>query len=544
MNSAGLRAVIAAGTVATVVLVLAVAAPVAGATGVPGWSEPTRVSTAIPGQVDWFPTVAADNFGNVHVVWNSTAYDDGTGKFAAKDPANTLGQLAYTRWNGSSWTPQTDLAMVWYGFALRTSLATDASGRVDLVYKGWGTDELQPQAGSTQDLFFMTAPGSDASTVRAWTTSPRLSNGGVAYYSDVAVDSQGVIHAIWTENDALNYGLFYARSTNGGATWSDPLLLSGDEAVWWYRAHLLVDQQDRLHVVYEVTGSASDNNAASDFGVTNKAVYQQSIDGGHTWTRHDFTPLVTSQVNQTGIPGPQQPVVGVDGNGTILLVYREYGTDRILYRESADGSRWTDPQPLPGIKSGVARPYDVYSTAIDSASHVHLVMVGYPQGSSQMAVLHSVWNGQSWSQPDVIATPPPFPEYPRIAIGQGNQLNVVWFGGDTAAVNRTPSGIWFSTATVDDAPRISGQALSLPAPSISQEDKITPTAQPTLSPKSSAIPTPDALTAAEQTTYTASSTGTAGILREPALPVAAAVVLAGGLVIAILCAQIRNRFNV
>src|SRR5437763_1079640 len=81
-----------------------------------GWCEPTLISTTLPSQVDWFPAVAADNFGNVHVIWNKTTY--GASKDASYSKAATetsLGQLSYARWNGSSWTPEADLALIWSG---------------------------------------------------------------------------------------------------------------------------------------------------------------------------------------------------------------------------------------------------------------------------------------------------------------------------------------------------------------------------------------------------------------------------------------------
>jgi hypothetical protein len=129
-----------------------------------------------------------------------------------------------------------------------------------------------------------------------------------------------------------------------------------------------------------------------------------------------------------------------------LLVAREYGTDRINYVESADGVLWSQPRRLPGIKAGVARPYDMYDMVTDSAGHVHLVVVGYLAGSDAMRVLHTEWNGWSWSSPETITTSPPYPEYPRLALSQGNRLHVVWFGGDKPAIGRSPTGgIWYTT---------------------------------------------------------------------------------------------------
>jgi hypothetical protein len=493
-----------------------------------GWSEPTQVSTPIAHQVDWFPRVAADNLGNVHVVWNSTSYDDPQHIYSPReDPENALGQLAYARWNGESWTPQTDLAIIWYGYALRTSLAVDPTGQVHLVYKGYGSADLQSHPREHQDIYYFHADGSRADSLPAWSDPRRISSGaGIGYFSDVAVDSKGVIHVIGTESDSTaRYGLFYANSSDDGASWTEPQSLGGDETVWWYRTHLKIDQQDRLHVVWEVAGN--DNNGLA-FGVTRKAVYAQSADGGSTWIKREFTGVAPPRDGDpNAVAGPQQPVIGVDGNGTIVLVYREYGTDRVLYRQSRDGVQWSGPLAISGIKAGIPRPYDVYDTATDSAGHIHLVLIAYATGSTDMSVMHAEWSGQSWDTAEVIATPRPFPEYPRIAIGEGNRLHVVWFGGDLPTTDRTPAGIWYSFAR-SSAPSTLGQLPGL-APAVALQQvtgsgpssrSATPAPTPVLVP-----PTPEPLSAAQRTAYTSTSL-TNELLRQPVLPIAVAVILA------------------
>ena len=96
-------------------------------------------------------------------------------------------------------------------------------------------------------------------------------------------------------------------------------------------------------------------------------------------------------------PRPQQPALGIDGRGTILFVFREAGTDRILYRRSADGISWSVPAALPGIGAGVARPYDVYDMVTDSVGRVHLVVLpAPPAAASTMALLHLEWDGVRW----------------------------------------------------------------------------------------------------------------------------------------------------
>jgi hypothetical protein len=356
---------------------------------------------------------------------------------------------------------------------------------VHLIYKGLGT--LDAEVLSDENLWFTSAPGQAAADVHAWRSPTRLTRFGQGYFSDLAIDRHGTIHALWTESVKGTWGLFYARSTDGGYTWSDATALDTGEPVWWYRAHLTADARGRLHAVWEVIDSSMGNDSPYGYGTTLAAGYAISTDGGTSWTRLAFTsstavepysrldfPALDKNKKQAG---PQQPAIGVDGQGRILLVFREPATNHILYRTSSDGTTWSGPTALPGVREGVARPFDIYDMATDSAGHVHLVLVGYPGTSSAMSLLHLEWNGQQWSDPQVITTGPPYPEYPRIAVGEGNRLHVVWFGGNKPTTDREPVGIWYSTAQTN-APPVIVRAPAPPPAQASPAPVLPPSALP------------------------------------------------------------------
>lgn len=431
------------------------------------WSEPVKISDETGG---WFPDVAADDWGNVHVVWNSLLPESPgrdrrvsqSGKVGAStsdsllDIQDMTSALYYSRWDGQGWSEPNDIALIGREHALRSALAVDITGRVHLAYKGLGTLSPEALGRSTglgpEDIWYTSAPaGSRPESVTSWLPAKRISRNPQGYYSDIAIDSRGVIHLIWTESSESGWGIYYSHSTDGGASWSHRIALDGSNFVWWYRASLKVDAQDRLHVLWELTDLGRLN---LPFGTAVGSVYALSSDGGETWIQTKFP-------ENPSAPVPQQPVVGVDGNGVILLVFREQTSDAILYRRSTDGVLWSQPEPLPGVKLGIARPYDVYDTVTDSAGRVHLVTVGYPASSNTMGLLYSEWDGQNWSIARIIAESPPFPEYPRLAVGGGNRLHAVWFGGDRESVDRNPVGIWYSTAQTS-APKVARESPTVP----------------------------------------------------------------------------------
>ena len=473
------------------------------------WSAPVKIS----GNSDagWFPAVAADNAGNVYVVWNGSFADgpksdaqaqaaeavaQATGSRTTGSAVGQVAALYFTHWNGKSWTKPNDIGLDWWGAALRSSLVTDQTGRLHLIRLGIG--DLVSRAADpeqslySQDLWHTSADGASADSVQGWSTPTRITQSSQGYFSDMAIDHQGVIHAIYTESANGSWGIYYTHSTDGGATWSDRVPLDENNPVWWYRAHLTVDALDRVHIVWEVL------DPEGNYGSMIAAVYALSEDGGTTWSKtvfvgnqepQPYTAAVSKAFERVGAPlGPQQPAIGVDGKGTILLVYRVVGPgvrgDRIFYRQSTDGVHWSKPELIPGVAAGVSRPYDIYDMATDSAGHVHLVTVGYPANSTTMSLLHSEWDGQKWSEPQVVASSPPYPEYPRIVVGEGNRLDVVWFDGDRASVDRTAIGIWYSSAQ-SSSPAVAGAPVAVAASAPSTSSAL-PTPSPMPSPTQSA----------------------------------------------------------
>jgi hypothetical protein len=323
----------------------------------------------------------------------------------------------------------------------------------------------------------------------AWAEGDAFSRRTPAYFADIAVDSRGVLHALTTEADPKKqYGVFYRRSTDGGATWSLPMALEGTLAASRWRLQLKVGPRDDLHALWEVVDS-DDPSSRAPVGF----IYARSTDGGDNWTTTSFVPPRTGVLYPKQFDGTKwrvQPAVGVDGRGQIVLVWREFQTDIVYYQRSTDGREWTPPARVGGVSRGVARPFDRYDMATDSAGRLHLVLVAYADGLPYMSLLHSEWLGYTWGAPEVVASgaTAPYPEWPRIAISEGNHLHVVWFGGNAASVDRVPIGIWYSTKT-NDAPALAVRPKPAALPMLGRTN-VVPTSTASSLPTVTAIPSP------------------------------------------------------
>jgi hypothetical protein len=156
---------------------------------------------------------------------------------------------------------------------------------------------------------------------------------GWAMVSDVqlVVDSANHLHATWMQSalpPATTYlGIYYARSLDGGQSWSEPAQISGVDTGF---PVLAASAPNEIHIVW--SGSLSDQT---------QLWHQWSTDDGATWTK--ATPII----GQSDV-APQADLA-TDGAGALYLVGVEQTTDAsaALFYLRWDGGLWTDRESLP-----------------------------------------------------------------------------------------------------------------------------------------------------------------------------------------------------
>jgi hypothetical protein len=426
------------------------------------WSTPINISNT-PNS-SWFPDLAVDHYGNVHVVWCETTHVEGRGESE---------QVFYTRWDGEEWLPPNDIVAPQF-FIHRNAIAVGPAGDLFMVFRkavtgGYG-------------LFFMSAPVLDAWSAAAWSPQRLVGLGLHNYMADMTVDRWGVIHVVLDDvgeqSDVLCPGgcadIYYRHSTDNGQTWSKPFNLSAS-IVGSSREQVKVDPTGVIHAVWDEGW-----DRLSGIGDPLYSVYRSSFDGGLTWGEPVTITYPTT--------GTAQLTVGADGRGGVMLVWRNTERDEIFYQWSADrGETWSDPWVIPGV---FARPwtipFDLYDMATDSAGHIHLLVVGRQSLDSDapLGVYHLVWNGSTWSYPVRVHAGPGLPEYPRLVISQGNHLHAAWFVRDDLWRGSNYE-VWYSQ-TYSAAPQETPVPLPTPTltplPSPTPLLPPTPTAYPTLPP--------------------------------------------------------------
>ena len=386
--------------------------PSADAQTIP-WSEPVNVSNTPGGS--WFPDLAIDNVGNVHVVWSETVIPEvGLGGMRLQELEESV---HYAVWDGHDWSEPNDLVPVDPNI-VRNALAVDGFDNLYFAFR-------YPLFGST-GYYLKQAPTGQAWSAAAWSMPRRVDVKGNPYMADLAIDSHGVMHFIVDDTgdaeSAICLGgcadLYYRRSEDQGQTWSHPANLSRS-AVGVSREQIEIDSSDVIHITWDEGW-----DRISGVGDAVSGSYSFSTDGGGTWSPVKSVTYPDSTVAQL--------TVGSDGEGGVMLVWRATSTDEIYYQWSADGGHsWEDPATIPRVFARLwTTPFDMYDMAADSAGDIHLLMVGRQsqEKDALLGIYHLVWDGQEWSFPTTIFGEWGFfPEYPKIAIHEGNQLHVVWF---------------------------------------------------------------------------------------------------------------------
>jgi hypothetical protein len=430
------------------------------------WSEPVMLG---PG---WFPDITTDLTGKVHVAWSSsfTERDPNVPSLFATRRGYDLLMYRYT-YDGIEWSDAYDIVAFRQtagSEVTRPALLIDADGVFHITYR-------------YNSIYYNQAPVDSATSAKAWRNSYRQSVDQVAYFSRIAQDSQGRLHIVFTENVRsfdcpICYHLFYRWSDDNGRNWSIRTDISA-LPIGVAKPQMLIDAFDNIHVVWE----AGRGGALGQLTDPTTVMYAASYDGGVTWSRpvEFFVPDGRAK-NIT---------IGVDGLGQLVVAWLALPENRIYYQVSNDyGRSWSEAELIPGVRGSWAvynSRLDHYTMATDSAGSVHLVLVGKATDErGTLDVIHLNWNGIDWSEPEVITSYlGDAPEWPRIAVANGNQLHVVWFVRDEDHIFDSDRGdyyVWYSQRTIN-APAIE----PITFPTATPAPIITPT--PTYAPPT---PTP------------------------------------------------------
>lgn len=185
---------------------------------------------------------------------------------------------------------------------------------------------------------------------------PTRVGGRYTFQSRLAVDSSGVIHAIWVQADELGTlsvngptRVVASRSTDDGTTFSPPVAVSDGERVRVGAVSPAIGAGGELLVLYQdfkddrrdfenLEGPAWDRPFA--------LVLSRSRDGGQTFAPGVELESAIVPLRRFLVYLPELPSIAVGPAGDVVVVWADgrYGDEDVLLRRSADGGRtWQSP---------------------------------------------------------------------------------------------------------------------------------------------------------------------------------------------------------
>jgi hypothetical protein len=430
----------------------------------PVWGPPVRLSNE--GQSSWFPDIAADPSGLVHIVWSSGI---------STGPGRAYDVVMYTKSeDGVLWTTPRDIAALeTKGAVTRPAILIDPLGLFHIAYRRYM-------------IYYAHAPVQDISP-QTLSVPFEVSSEENGYFSELFRTQNGAMHLIHTE-DVFNpncngcFQAFYRTSADDGLTWSQPINM------WPFpigvaKPALAADAQNGLHVLFEV-GRGGDLGQVPDPA---SVAYVHSLDGGLTWSQPFYMSPQRSDFSG------RNPAIAIDGNQTLIAVWETAlnEQDIVNYQISTDrGATWSEPQQIPGVW-GAWSVYngktDTYQMLTDAQGRVYLALSGRRSATAKdLSLMMLVWENGAWSAPQpVVEFTGDVPEWPRMAIGLGNQLHMVWFQRERANIFNSDQGkyqVWYSQATLNVPAEAPVPWPTLPAQTVVQAtttpDGFKPTATP------------------------------------------------------------------
>ena len=180
------------------------------------------------------PAIAVDPSGKLCVAWTEYPSMDNDGVNAADD------EIYFKRSDdaGITWTPGQRLTWT-SGESSSPVIAVDSSGRIHVLW--------YDSTPGNYEIYHKKSTDSGAS----WSANKRLTwNAGYSRYPDMAFDSFGDFHVVWSDATPGNWEVFYKKSPDAGATWS------ANQALTWNSQYseglaMAVDSFGNVHVVWD-----------------------------------------------------------------------------------------------------------------------------------------------------------------------------------------------------------------------------------------------------------------------------------------------------
>jgi len=303
----------------------------------------------------------------------------------------------------ADWTPTKRLTWT-SGYVQNPTIAVDRWGKIHLV---WYDDTP-----GNSEIYYKNSPDRGAT----WTLSKRITwTEGDSIAPAIAIDYPGNLHVVWYANYAYTPnkdGIYYKKSTDGGATWTLSKLL------FWTDGNSLapaitIDTSGNLHLVW-------DDSYPGNY----ELLYKKSTDGGDTWTLSERLTWTSGDSRYPAIAAPSSENIYVFwSDGTP-------GNDEIYLRKSTDGgATWSASKRLTW-NSGDSR----FLALCYAYGNFSLVWEDDTPGNEEIYYMKSTDGAASWTTRKRLTWTSARSFVPAIAVPSSGNLHVVWYESQDFAI--------------------------------------------------------------------------------------------------------------
>jgi hypothetical protein len=388
------------------------------------WEGPYEVE--YPG----WPTAMYHRFteddGQIHFIWNRyhEVQDQGTGEVRYQREVCYRKRAPDGTWSPvmslGIWSEDTTYAEYHSSIevdsngVVHTSFGANTGGMLRQYYTNSGAEIRQPEL-LTQDVYqtrliertagevpltdFPTQPKFD------WTMEVLSLEEKEEPRTEMAVDTNGILHMVWQGEEGDHFGIFY--NYYDGVKWGEPIDVSQFEG---YDTHpvIAVDSADRVHVAWirweEGTSS----------------IYWSYLDGD-SWSepeklskRVTWEPPLESVAMVPLVPNVEnalRPSIAAGPDGTLAMSWSHSPEGFITAVATAyyDGERW-ESEEFPGEDGSWATAADWSTVDIDASGRRHLIFISSgmmdPDSYLFAQPFHVYEEDLGWSEPELLLSIP------------------------------------------------------------------------------------------------------------------------------------------
>ena len=227
------------------------------------------------------PVLIADETDRMHAFWSLAETSDPSGPGSA---------IYYARWEDGQWSQPELILTSPDGKADQPAAVSDAQNRLFVVWSG----------GLDGEIYFSQAEAGQAVIPSTWLEPiqlPALQKAGST--PNVFIDHDGVVNVTYAIPLNENRGIYLVRSEDRGETWSNPSTVFDAEEAGWAMVgdpKLTMTDNGELHILWTRYSLPPGPGPLS-------LMYAKSRDGGKTWSTPQVvedTAVIWSQIVGTG----------------------------------------------------------------------------------------------------------------------------------------------------------------------------------------------------------------------------------------------------